>query len=199
MNDLVKQDFFQFVLNQFLVVDEDLIPWKYTNKSCYYYIHDIHITSMNISYCDIARFLCPVYIDMEDLLQKQIKIFTFHKFHSFDHLKYLTIQNIRIPHKQLYNMTLLTYLDIGMNSNVTNKDLKKMINLESLCLGNNCHVTKDIFKYLPKLNMIQIGYDECKNMYCSIHPDDIPDSVQDVICSYYQPPYPMEVYVERIK
>jgi hypothetical protein len=92
-------------------------------------------------------------------------------------------------------LTSLEFLDLGMYSNITNKGLKKLTNLKILYLRNNWDVTSNIFKYLPNLHTIQIGYETRTESYCSIKPDEIPNSVSSVICFHYEEiscPYDIE-------
>lgn len=201
MDNIVYQDYFQFILNQFLVFDKDLIPWKLSCTSCYYYPHKVYISNANVSNSNIAKFLCPTRIDTRKCTQpiptlgrtlckcglnmKLTNTFNFDNFHSLKYVEELTLDYSPITDSQLSKMTSLRCLDLGTYNNITDEGLKKLTNLEMLFLGNNWYITKDIFNYLSKLRMIQIGYEVPSQLYCSIHLNEIPDHVQEVICDYF--------------
>lgn len=225
MNELINRDYFQIILNQFLSIDRELIPWKFVCKKCYYFPHKIHISDLNIYKNTITKLLIPVSINTKKFIcynltmgqeickcclnTKITNVCRFNSFHSIKYIKELRLYYSQITNKRLSKMKSLEYLDLGTYSNITNKGLKKLKKIKVLFLGNNSYITKNIFRYLPNLHTIQIGFDIQNKSYCSICPEEIPKNISNVICNYYKkvncryslncvPLYSIELYCEHI-
>lgn len=201
MNQLIRNEYFHIILNQFLAIDKDLIPWKLTCKYTYYYIYDIYVNDVNIL-GEIIKYINPISINtykyiysLPTLGRKLCKcglnmrltnVFDFKKFNTLHNLKELHLCYSPITDKHISYLKNLEFLDLGMHSHVTDKGLKKLTNLKILYLRNNWEVTKEIFKYLTKLHTLQIGYETYSDKYCSVKPDEIPKTINRVICSKYE-------------
>lgn len=202
MKDLSHKEFFQFILNQFLAIDKDLIPWKLTCSYCYNYPHNIHIKYIDTKKCkNVLENTKIVEIDTNLYLER-----TYVYFHKQcdcglgDHIKtsfdidfldqdlpYLkTLKLSFMNHSSdlkmgsiLSKLTSLTYLDLGINTHVPDYSFRRLKNLKVLYIRNNSN-TAGIFHYLPNLHTIQIGYDVDSNI-CYIKPKHIPDYVSNII------------------
>lgn len=198
MNNLVKQEYFQIMLNQFLAIDEDLISWKLTCRYCYYHIHFIYV--MKTVPIHIYKYTIPVVIDTTNyvtsiptlnrklckccLNMKLINTFNFDNITNLSHLKGLYL-NYSADDIKLQKLTSLEVLDLGMYNYFTDHSFKKLKQLKVLYLQNNYDITADIFKYLPNLTTIQIGFDMYSRSYCSIRLNEVPEYVSTVICTYF--------------
>jgi hypothetical protein len=206
MNKLIFQDFFQIILNDFIVNDRELIPWKLTCLYCYYYIHNINILCIDIKKCkNILNYTKIIEIDTNFYINKTNIYFykdcecglSDHILTSFDinflsqdlqHLKVLKLTHMNYPNDNklghlISKLTSLEYLDLGINTYINDYSFKNLKNLKLLYLRNNTN-TSSIFRYLPNLKIIQICFDIDSNMYY-IDPSEIPSSISKIIQNGY--------------
>lgn len=52
MQHIIGQDYFQIILNSFLIIDKDIIAWKLTCRTCFHYIHNMYIQNINTRLID---------------------------------------------------------------------------------------------------------------------------------------------------
>lgn len=218
MNTLVNQEFFQIVLNQFLAIDKDLVSWKLTCTYCYDFIHDIHITCIDVKKCKtVLNNTKIVEIDTTMYAHKKNIWWvrpcecglTDHMSNKFD-LDFLdgNLPDLKVLKLSYMNhssdlrvgaivakLTSLEYLDLGINTYVSNYTFKDLSNLKTLYLRNNCN-TSEIFDYLPKLGTVQIGYEIDSNMFY-IKPDHVPDRISKVIQNGYSYDCPVRGWQAR--
>lgn len=218
MDQLINQEFFQFVLNQFLAIDKDLIPWKLTSSYCYNYPHYIHIKYSDVKkYNNLIKNTKISEIDTSLYLQKSEIYFyrqcdcglTKHIRTSFDidfldqelpHLKKLTLSymNHQSDLKMgsiLSKLNNLEYLDLGINTYVPNYTFKNLNKLKTLYLRNNCN-TAEIFQFLPNLETVQIGYEIESNLFY-IKLKHIPAYITKIIQNGYSYNCPMKGWYAR--
>ena len=186
MNKIINCEFFQQSLNQFIQLDKDIIPWKYTCSFNYYYTHNIRIESfrlrleydiiayINIVSIDTKKYHAIINSDEYEYVYNIKKLTTGNivltypvnfiiDFNLFDHRTFMCISNLTylslyVSHPGIYNyhlqyMTNLKYLDIGMNSNITNIHLP---NLETLYTRNNFKIKATTLAKNNKLKYLQI-------------------------------------------
>ncbi len=179
MNDLIKQEYFQNTLNQFISMDEDLIRWKLTCTNCLLYKHDIHIQSdvcniessifnhLNVVDLNLSKF----YDTEEDEDSEGANCCIVYYIHpNFDKNLFDVLQLSKLTHltlgyntfdkivdSDIANFTSLIYLDVGVYSRFSNNAFKKLNKLEILYLNDNVTVTSNVFKYLPKLHTLYIS------------------------------------------
>lgn len=218
MNSIINQEYFHIILNQFLAIDKDLVPWKLTCTYCYYYQHNIYINYIDVKKCkNVLEYTNVVEIDTNLYLQKT-SIYWFrqcecgltdHIQTSFDldfldqdlpHLKTLKMSYMNYPSDTkigyiISKLTSLEYLDLGINTYVSNYTFKDLTNLKVLYLRNNYN-TSDIFNYLPKLETIQIGYDIDINMFY-IKPKYVPDYIKKIVQNGYSYECPVKGWQDR--
>jgi len=180
MNNLINQHFFHLILNEFITYDSDVIPWKFTCRSIYYYIHVIYIQTY-ILHCNyyIFPYLKITYVDLTLFYSyDEIPDYTYIEYYNdytyefinvnypilmnyFDYdilsesLTHLCLyyKNENVTNELLYRLQNLTYLDLGIDSKVTDFTLP---NLERLYLQNNTSITiKTILRH-TKLKYLQL-------------------------------------------
>lgn len=197
MNSLIGQEFFQLILNQFLVLDEDLIPWKLTCTDCFYHLHKIHIKSLQFEYGSmILDVVDPVEVNTSKHFDTEedpddsccgvvyyhpnfdYRVFNATYFPNITHLT-LSFTFTHLRDDDISCLTSLVYLDLGLYNSFTDAAIKPLKNLESLFLRNNHRITTSIFPHLPKLTTLQ--YDQASRF----HVDDVPESVKIVMTSIY--------------
>lgn len=215
MNKLIYQQYFQYILNEFIIEDKHIIPWKFVCKANYYYKHRIHIFSYNFSiHYKIFNYL---HITLVNTTNYYIKLYTSDYIYITDILDYyhtcydcviidynndnvivdhthdrlfmvfmksishnisynyfdcnllplisntLTHLTIFYEHSKFTNIHLsflhnLEFLDIGMNSLITDFYLPK---LETLYLRNNDNISLDVITQHRNLKYLQI----CRTIY----------------------------------
>lgn len=218
MNFLIHQEYFHVTLNQFLAIDKDLIPWKLTCNACYYYPHNIHIMHCDVKKCkNVLKNTKIIEIDTRLYLEKT-NIYWFiececglsnHIITSFD-LDFLSqdLPDLKILKMSYMNyssdieissivskLTTLEYLDLGINTHLANYCFENLTNLKVLYLRNNCN-TSEIFKYLPNLHTVQIGYEIDRNIFY-IQPKQIPQYVTKIIEIGYSYECPVRGWQDR--
>lgn len=199
MNSLVGKDFFESILNQFLVLDKFLIPWKLSNFKSFCYFHKIHFENFQFKVESmLLDVVDPISIDTSNIVECEYKEDTIRGYGCFVYYRpnfetrifnrlylpnithltlFFTFHHLEDSH--ISCLTSLIYLDLGMYNYFTNEAVISLKNLKNLFLRNNSRITAEIFPHLPKLVMLQLKSDS------SIRITDIPDTVATVITNVY--------------
>ncbi len=200
MNSLVKQQFFQLTLNQFLVLDKDLIPWKLSCVANFEFVHKIHIENFRpvsgtgiLDVIDIVKldlFKHVTYEPEEEPRSDCAQFYINSNFdtglfdHNFGYLTNLTYLKLHFIWEELedhhiHHLTSLVYLDIGDYNYFTDDAFENLQSLEVLFLRNNRAISSKVFSFLPNLHTIQISNRS------KISIDEIPETVTSVTVDVY--------------
>lgn len=180
MNNLVKLFEFQFLLNQFIKEDIDLIPWKFVCKSNYNYTHDIELYNYKLSFhsnilynlnvikIDTWNFYNNTNDEYINIVNSGNSIITYDLkepiiYNDFDIRLFIFTSNLKHlslyyehPEVQSYHLSYfnnLEYLDIGMNSSIVSIYVKT---LTTLFLRNNSKIHINDILFMKKLKYLQI-------------------------------------------
>lgn len=213
MNTLIYQDFFQFIINEFILIDHDVIQWKLVCKACFNYIHNVYIKKL-CNFDDSNVYLKKINIvslDLTDHIEKiydkyyiyvdHISLFNFDMFkmYNFKNLYYLKLDNdcCDLYDEHLLYINNLVYLYLGNSKKVTNKGIINNTKLKTLLLGTNSIVDSDIFYYLPNLYSLQISQESPileKNIPNTVKEVTVLEYVYDIIDELH---YCIDIYIVR--
>jgi hypothetical protein len=193
MNTIIDLPEIQYLINQFIFIDKDLLPWKLTCRTNYYYKHDIVIQHINFPIghfiydrANVIKINTENFVNTNDPEEYQFSSFNYRTLLYINNLKSLYIYSMpRIKNCYLKHITTLEILHLEDSTCITDDSISKLVNLVELVLGYSNFITiKSILK-LTKLRTLTIsGNYDCHPMY-TINPNDVPLNVINLTLRMY--------------